>query len=162
MVAFFKLNNIRIRLRSFLKSQIIFVFVFGHQNTIRSPLHCRSVPFCRDGLSVHPCQRGSIVSVLHQDEGGIGKSIPDDRKISRDPRDFPRAKPEGDLEGLPRFGGARIQSYPAGKDARLIHPCRMEHIDSVKINPSLVMMRECAMLLFPVSWSQKGRQPFSG
>ena len=26
-----------------------------------------------------------IVSVLHQDEGGIGKSIPDGRKISRDP-----------------------------------------------------------------------------
>ena len=34
------------------------------------------------------------------------------------------------------------QSYPAGKDARWIHPCRMEQIDSVKINPSLVMMRE--------------------
>ena len=34
------------------------------------------------------------------------------------------------------------QSYPAGRDARLIHPCRMEQIDSVKINPSLVMMRE--------------------
>ena len=40
-----------------------------------------------------------IVSVLHQDEGGIGKSIPDGQKISRDPRDFPRAKPEGNLEG---------------------------------------------------------------
>ena len=37
--------------------------------------------------------------MLHQDEGGIGKSIPDARKISRDPRDFPRAKPEGNLEG---------------------------------------------------------------
>ena len=43
--------------------------------------------------------RRLIVSVLHQDEGGIGKSIPDARKISRDPRDFPRAKPEGNLEG---------------------------------------------------------------
>ena len=32
------------------------------------------------------------VSVLHQDEGGIGKSIPDARKISRDPRDFPRVE----------------------------------------------------------------------
>ena len=64
----------------------------------------------------------------------------------------------GNLAPRDRIG----QSYPAGKDARLIHPCRMEHIDSVKINPSLVMMRECAMLLFPVSWSQKGRQPFSG
>ena len=37
------------------------------------------------------------------------------------------------------------QSYPAGKDACWIHPCRMEQIDSVKINPSLVMMRECAL-----------------
>ena len=37
------------------------------------------------------------------------------------------------------------QSYPAGKDARWIHPCRMEQIDSVKFNPSLVMMRECTV-----------------
>ena len=37
------------------------------------------------------------------------------------------------------------QCCPVGKDARLIHPCRMEQIDSVKINPSLVMMRECFM-----------------
>ena len=33
-----KPNNIRIRIRSFLGSRIIFVFVFGHQNTIRSAL----------------------------------------------------------------------------------------------------------------------------
>ena len=33
-----KPNSIRIRIRSFLKSRIVFVFVFGHQNTIRSPL----------------------------------------------------------------------------------------------------------------------------
>ena len=26
-----------------------------------------------------------------------------------------------------------------------MHPCRMEQIDSVKINPSLVMMREWAL-----------------
>ena len=48
-----------------------------------------------------------IVSVLHQDEGGIGKSIPDARKISQDPRDFPRAKPEGNLEGRGKSGGPR-------------------------------------------------------
>ena len=36
-----------------------------------------------------------IVSVLHQNEGGIGKSIPDAQDISRDPRDVPRARPEG-------------------------------------------------------------------
>ena len=40
-----------------------------------------------------------IVSVLHQNEGGIGKSIRDAQEISRDPRDFPKAKPEGNLEG---------------------------------------------------------------
>ena len=40
-----------------------------------------------------------IVTALHQNEGGIGKSIPDAQKISWDPRDFPRAKPEGNLEG---------------------------------------------------------------
>ena len=40
-----------------------------------------------------------IGSVLHQDEGGIGESIPDAQEISRDPKDFPRAKPEGNLEG---------------------------------------------------------------
>ena len=41
----------------------------------------------------------NIVSVLHQDEGGIGKSIPDAQKISRDPRDFPReiSRVEGNL-----------------------------------------------------------------
>ena len=32
--------------------------------------------------------------------------------------------------------------YPAGRDGHQIHPCRVEQIDSVKINPSLVMMRE--------------------
>ena len=48
-----------------------------------------------------------IVSVLHQDEGGIGKSIPDAQKISRDPRDFPRAKPEESLEGRGKSGGQR-------------------------------------------------------
>ena len=61
------------------------------------------------------------VFVLHKNEGGIEKSIPDAREISRDPRYFPRAKPEGNLEGrwkslgrrgwisqyLPSFGGVR-------------------------------------------------------
>ena len=64
-----------------------------------------------------------IVSVLHQDEGGIGKSIPDARKISRDPRDFPRAKPEGNLEGRGKSGGQRgwISQYlPSFGGARTI------------------------------------------
>ena len=34
------------------------------------------------------------------------------------------------------------QYYPAGRDGHQIHPRRVELIDSVKINPSLVMMRE--------------------
>ena len=100
-----------------------------------------------------------IVSVLHQDEGGIGKSIPDVKEISWDPRDFPRAKPEGNLEGrgksrgrmgwisqfLPSFGGVRTFSSSSilslGMDQE-IHPSRQGRIDSVKINPSLLMMRE--------------------
>ena len=53
------------------------------------------------------CILWCIVSVLHQDEGGIGKSIPDAREISRDPRDFPRAKPEGNLEGRGKSRGRR-------------------------------------------------------
>ena len=55
-----------------------------------------------------------IVSVLHQNEGGIGKSTPDAQEISRDPRDVPRVQPEGHLEGrgksrgqIPIFGGVR-------------------------------------------------------
>ena len=63
------------------------------------------------------------VSVLQQDEGGIGKSIPDARKISRDPRDFPRAKPEGYLEGRGKSGGQRgwISQYlPSFGGARTI------------------------------------------
>ena len=41
------------------------------------------------------------VSVLHQNEGGIGKFIPDAQAISRDPREISRV--EGNLEG--RGGG---------------------------------------------------------
>ena len=39
------------------------------------------------------------------------------------------------------------QYYPAGRDGQQIHPRRVVLIDSVKINPSLVMMRECHTLL---------------
>lgn len=37
--------------------------------------------------------------MLDQDEGDIGKAIPNAQEISRDPKDFPRAKPERNLEG---------------------------------------------------------------
>ena len=47
------------------------------------------------------------MSVLHQNSGGIGKSILNVHEISRDPRDYLRAKPEGNLQGC--FCGARVQ-----------------------------------------------------
>ena len=64
------------------------------------------------------------MSVLHQNLGGIGKSIPSALEISLEPPDFPRASPSGNLSGLgkslgrrgwishylPHFDGARIQS----------------------------------------------------
>ena len=102
---------------------------------------CHSLIISREGLiltlSILPCPQGRIcwstpcrkfdderMSVLHQDSGGIGKSIPSALEISLDPRDFPRASPSGNLSGLgkslgrrgwisqylPRLGGARIQS----------------------------------------------------
>ena len=40
------------------------------------------------------------------------------------------------------------QYYLAGRDGHQIHPCRVDWIDSVKINPSLVMKRECTMWNF--------------
>ena len=45
------------------------------------------------------------MSVLHQNSGGIGKSIPSALKISLDPRDFPRASPSGNLLVLGKLGG---------------------------------------------------------
>ena len=44
-----------------------------------------------------------IVSVLYQNEGGVGKSIPDAQEISQDLRDVPRAQLEANLAG--RGGG---------------------------------------------------------
>ena len=103
----------------------------------------QSVIISREGLiltlSILPCPQERIfwstpcrqidaerLSVLHQNSGGIGKSIPSALQISLDPRDFPRASPSGNLSGLgksfghrgwisqylPRLGGARIQSAP--------------------------------------------------
>ena len=72
---------------------------------------------CR-GLSTHPLQ-GECWKILSL---GIGLENP----VSRD-----------------RIG----QYYPAGRDGQQIHPRRVVLIDSVKINPSLVMMRECAMCI---------------
>ena len=83
---------------------------------------------------------GNIVSVLHQDEGGIGKSIPDAQKISRDLLDFPRAKPEGNLEGRGKSGGRKgwISQYlPSFGGARTISHHQQGRIDFNTVNPSL-------------------------
>ena len=55
--------------------------------------------------------------------------------------------------GLENLGSRdRIgQYYSASRDGHQIHPRRMTRIDSVKINPPLVMMRECDMILIKVS-----------
>ena len=49
--------------------------------------------------------------------------------------------------GLENLGSRdRIgQYYSAGRDGHQIHPLRVTRIDSVKINPSLEMIRECIM-----------------
>ena len=41
------------------------------------------------------------------------------------------------------------QYYSASRDGHQIHPRRVTWIDSVKINPSLVMMRECIVFFSP-------------
>ena len=43
------------------------------------------------------------------------------------------------------------QYYPAGRDGQQIHPRRVVLIDSVKINPSLVMMREWYVVMLAVN-----------
>ena len=55
------------------------------------------------------------MSVLHQNLGGIGKSIPSALEISLDPRDFSGLGKSLGRRGwisqyLPRLGGARIHS----------------------------------------------------
>ena len=79
-------------------------------------------------LSILPCPEGWIswsipvdglmmrrMSVLHQNSGGIGKSIPSTLQISLDRQDFSGLEKSLGRRGsisqyLPRFGGARIQS----------------------------------------------------
>ena len=136
----------------------------------------QSVTISREGLiltlSILPCPQGRIfwstpcrkidaerLSVLHQNSGGIGKSIPSALQISLDPRDFPRASPSGNLSGLgksfglrgwisqylPSFGGVPTFSHHQSfcrEWIRKFFPVGSVKIDSVKINPSLGMMRE--------------------
>ena len=77
----------------------------------------QSVIISKEGLiltlSILPCPQGRIfwstpcrkidaerLSVLHQNSGGIGKSIPSALQISLNPRDFSRASPSGNLSGV--------------------------------------------------------------
>ena len=61
----------------------------------------------------------------------------------RTPRYFLRHKrfPEGETRGKSR------ESKETSRADQEIHPCGQGRIDSVKINPSLLRMRECWMLL---------------
>ena len=88
-----------------------------------------------------------IVSVLHQGEGGIGKSILD----TQDPQEILRV--EGILEGggdgfpnnsqvLVKYEHSLIINFSTGYQDQEIIPCGQGRIDSAKINPSLLMMRE--------------------
>ena len=73
-------------------------------------------------------------SLLHPNKGGIRKSIPDTGEISR-----------GKSWGLREISRTEILSsliFPQKVDQQLFS-CGNRSIDSVKINPSLLMMREC-------------------
>ena len=81
--------------------------------------------------------------------------IPNDQEISRGPRDVPRVKLEGHLgvggDAQPnssRFeavSGHSLIIYPSLGMYQEINPCRASSIDSVRINTSLPVMRECAV-----------------
>ena len=65
----------------------------------------------------------------------------------------------GRVSGWAALGwvGTDTQYYSAGRNGHQIHPFRVERIDSVKINPSLVMMREweihpLRLRYFPRPW----------
>merc|ERR1719222_411944 len=95
-------------------------------------------------IAIHSWKKN--VSVLHQDEGGIGKSIPDAREISRgrSPREIWRA--EGmDFPIPPEFwwstDNLSASIFLQGVDQNIL-PCGQGRIDSVKINPSLLMMTD--------------------
>ena len=94
-----------------------------------------------------------IVSVLHQNEGGIGKSIPDAREISRGRSLKEISRVEGNLEGggdgflntsrvLVEYGHSLIINLSIRNSDQKFLPCGQGRIDGVKINPSLLMLRE--------------------
>ena len=102
-----------------------------------------------------------IVSVLHQEEGGIGKSIPDAQDFPR-PERFPEGEARGKSRGSREIWRAEGMDFPIppefwwstdnlsasiflqGVDQKIL-PCGQGRIDSVKINPSLLMMTDCGI-----------------
>ena len=76
----------------FVKS-FVFLGLFGHKYEISPKIFC-----CL--LLLNKFFNGNV-SVLHQNSGVIGKSIPDAQEISWDPRDFPReiSRVSGNLLG---------------------------------------------------------------
>ena len=100
-----------------------------------------------------------IVSVPHQNEGGIGISNPHAQEISRDPRDVLGAQPKGHLEGRGKSRGQKggflnnsrvLVEYSHSIHHQGVHgiilPCRQGRIDSVKSNLFIKMMIEWWML----------------
>ena len=88
-----------------------------------------------------------LPTLQQQEKGGIGKSIPDDPEKSRGSREISRAG------GIyfpipPKFWWSTdillIINPSTGMDQG-IHTCGQGRIDSVKINPSLLRMRECVV-----------------
>ena len=81
--------------------------------------------------------------------------IPDDQEISRGPRETSQgqreiSRSEGDVQpNSSRFEavyGHSLIINPSLGMYQEIHPCNASSIDSIKINTSLVMMKECEIL----------------
>ena len=103
-------------------------------------------------VSIHCREEGCIVSVHCPGEGCIGLYIPNEQEISRgrSPRDISRAegnlKVGGDVQpNTSRLEAVYVHSLIINPYQGMyleIHPCRAGSIDSIKINTSLLMMRE--------------------
>ena len=83
-----------------------------------------------------------IKSVVHQDEGGIGKSVPETQEISQgqSPREIARAE-RMDFPIPPKLWW----SMDIFSSSIFLQWAR--RMDNAKINPSLLMMRDCQIKL---------------
>ena len=113
-------NHKLIEVTKYIQYILVVVFVVVYPKRLQgrwvfSPIDCRSIDILSssagkdwstpvDGLMMRR------MSILHQNPGGIGKSIPDAREISRG---FGKSLGRRGWisQYLPRFGGARIQSF---------------------------------------------------